>query len=98
MDRRIYERMILEIRAIHHAVTGEELRVDEAPREGDAEGASPATEEEIRRRFDELAATARSIPGVAFELWALGLDEGQRLDEERASSALRDESRIAAEE
>ncbi|UJR83937.1 hypothetical protein [Sandaracinus amylolyticus] len=63
--------MTQEIRAIHRALTGEELRIDGAP-PTDPEAPS---EGELTVRFAELAIAARSIPSIAFELWALGLDE-----------------------
>ncbi|AKF03594.1 hypothetical protein DB32_000743 [Sandaracinus amylolyticus] len=88
--------MTQEIRAIHRALTGEELRIDEAaPSERDA-----PSEGELAARFAELAIAARSIPSIAFELWALGLDEEHaRATPRRAERALADASaRADAEE
>lgn len=67
MNRRAYERMEHEVRAIHRALTGEEPRLEEG---GPADGSVP-TEEELERRFTELAIDARSIPGVATALATL---------------------------
>lgn len=71
MDRRTYERMLREIRAIHRALTGEELRDDDVR----IEPGAPPREEELTARFAQLVAEARSIPKVALELRALGLDD-----------------------
>lgn len=77
MERRTYERMMREIRAIHLALTGEELRDDDV-RAG--ESGAPPSEHELTARFAELATEARAIPSVALELWALGLDDDAALD------------------
>lgn len=69
MNRRAYERMEHEVRAIHRALTGEDPRLDEA---GPEPHGDVPTEEEIERRFTELAIDARSIPGLARELSAHG--------------------------
>jgi HSP20 family molecular chaperone IbpA len=67
MERRAFERMEREVRAIHRALTGDEPRIEDLP--SDAE--TPA-EDELMRRFTELAIFARANPHVASELSALG--------------------------
>lgn len=69
MDRSTYERMLRDIRAIHHALTGHELQVDDAALA--AEGGACPPEDELLRRFSELRAEAHGIPEIALELWAL---------------------------
>lgn len=69
MDRRAYERMEQEIRAIHRALTGEEPRLDGTSVDTSA---PPPSEHDVERRFTELAIEARSIPRIAAELAALG--------------------------
>lgn len=74
MDRRAYERMEQEVRAIHRALTGEDPRLDGA--EGLDDGATEpadtpaAAEHEVERRFTALALEARSVPSIAAKLSA----------------------------
>lgn len=63
MQATLIEVMHQQVRAIHRAVTGDELPEAEATN-GDAE-ATPESEEVITRRFVELAALVQAMPAVA---------------------------------
>jgi hypothetical protein len=71
MERGAYERMERRVRAIHRALTGDDPRPDDAAssdgENGRAEGSAPA-QEEIERRFTELALEARTHPRIAGRL------------------------------
>jgi HSP20 family molecular chaperone IbpA len=63
MQAEIIEVMHQQVRAIHRALTGDDLPQTEVP--SDPASPSPDSDEVITRRFAELAAIARSIPSVA---------------------------------
>lgn len=76
MERRAYERMERAVLAIHRALTGEDPQLED---EGTSlegaearEDAPPPADDELERRFTDLALEARSFPSIAEKLSSLG--------------------------
>ncbi len=95
MDRVIYDLIEDQLRSIYRAVTGSDAPVDET---AGATPAGPVSDVDVERRFADVEATVRAVPGIAERIPPFAFtpavdvfEEGNELVVEVAVPGLEDE-------